>query len=96
MILEYNGKNFIESGLLYFYSNYSSKCNIFLDAINRIFSKTQCDVLKINITKFPELKRRYSVTKLPEFIIIKDSNVISKISGVIDSYSLEKWVNKYI
>lgn len=93
MIKEFDGSNEIKTGLLYFYSNYSTRCNIFLDAINKTFNKLSYDVLKINTTKFREIKRKYSINKIPSFVIINDSNVISKLSGVVDSYTLDKWVN---
>lgn len=93
MISDYNGFNMIDTGLLYFYSSYSSKCSIFLDAIQKAFAKCKGNVLKINLTRYQELKRKYNIKGIPEFIIIKNNNIVSRIGGIIDSYSLEKWIN---
>ena len=96
MILEYNGKEINPNALLYFYASWSSKCNIHLDALKRI-EKNNSDLLiiKINVSKYQLLKQKYSVKKIPSFIILKDNNVVSRLDGYTDQYSLARWVSNF-
>ena len=94
MIVEYNGKNIVGKSLLYFYANWSSNCNIHLDAIKRIeYENPNIVILKINTTKYHDIKVKYSINKIPTFIVLdENSNIISRINGYKDQYSLSKWV----
>lgn len=96
MIIEYNGKEIESDSLLYFYASWSSKCNIHLDALKKIDKNSNnLSIVKINVTKYPTLKERYIVKKIPTFIILKNNNIISRLDGYTDQYSLARWVSNF-
>lgn len=96
MIVEYSGKDINSDCLLYFYASWSSKCNLHLDALKKI-EKNNSDLLivKINVTKYHILKERYLIKKIPTFIILKNNNIISRLDGYTDQYSLSRWVYNF-
>lgn len=96
MISEYNGGGLNSECLAYFYASWNSKCNLHIEALRRI-DREQKDlsIVRINVSKFHEMKERFSVGKIPTFILLKDGNVISRVNGYTDQYSLSRWVKKF-
>ncbi|MGM9969341.1 MAG: thioredoxin family protein [Anaeroplasma sp.] len=94
MILEYNFQSSIDGyALLFFYASWSSNCNLHQDAIKRIASENKdLNIYKINTTKYPNLKQKYNVHKIPTFILLNDNRIVSRVDGYKDGYSLSKWV----
>lgn len=96
MILEYNGGNFDGEYLAYFYATWSSNCNIYLDALKKIdYEIKNLRILRINISKYYNLKKKYLIKKIPTFILLNGNNVISRLDGYIDQYSLLKWIKNF-
>lgn len=97
-IYEYNGSSIID-GLYYFYASWNSNCNTLKDRINKIDKSFNINIVKINITKYNEIKRLYNVTKIPTYLLIKNNEVLSGINGNVDYNTLNKWlkenINKY-
>lgn len=97
MVIEYNGKNFIETGILYFYSSWVSSCNIQKDNFEFIKVKyKEINILKINTTKFYKIKKDYEIKVIPSFVIIKNNEIISKLDGMSNKITLNKWIMKYM
>lgn len=96
MIIEYNGGKLNDDTLLYFYASWTSKCNIHLDALKRINNEVgNLLITKINVTKYQMLKQKYLVKKIPTFIILKNDEIVARLDGYKDQYSLLKWINNY-
>lgn len=96
MIIDYN-PNFKIKGdlLLYFYASWSSKCNMYLEALSKISNEyDDFSVVKINTTKYPNLKTIYNINKIPSYILISNDNVVGRLDGYIDSHSLLRWIRK--
>lgn len=95
MIIDYNLNNLGDTGLLFFYASWASKCNLHLDALKRIqYENKDMNIYKINVSKYPHFKKQYNINKIPSFVIIKNNNVIDKVNGYIDQYSLSRWVKE--
>lgn len=96
MIIEYNGNNFIETGILYFYSSWVSSCNIQKENFEFIKDKYKnINILKINTTKYYMLKKDYNIKVIPSFVILKNKEIISKIDGMSNKITINKWINNY-
>lgn len=93
MIIEYNGGNIAADCLAFFYASWSSKCNLHDNALKRIEYENQgIKIIKINTSKFHNMKEYYQIKKIPTFILFKNNNLISRVDGYTDQYSLCKWV----
>lgn len=93
MILEYKGTNLINDGILYFYSSWINDCSISKNSLNEINSKFKnINIQKINVTKYYKLKKDYNIKIIPSFLYIKNDKVISKIDGMSNTISLNKWI----
>lgn len=90
MIYEFNGN--LVDGLYYFYASWNSKCNSSHDRLERISKKHNLNVIRVNSTKYPGLKKNFNVSRIPTYLFIKDGNVIKKLEGNIDYISLSKWI----
>jgi thioredoxin-like negative regulator of GroEL len=91
LLIEYNGNNFISSGVLYFYSSWSSECNISKDNLNKLLTKN-INILKINTTKHYKIKLDYKIKTIPSFILINDKKEVSRIDGMINKIKFDKWI----
>lgn len=97
LINEYNGGIINPNSLVYFYASWASNCNVHLDALKRIEQENpKLLILRLNTSKYPKFKELYKINKIPTFIIFSSGNLISRIDGYKDQYSLSKWVKKFI
>ena len=97
MIKEYNGE-VIDDGfiLLFFYASYSSNCNTSLANLDYLaHSFTDMDIIKINITKYINLKTKYKIKVIPTYLLLNKNNIISKCEGAQNRIALTGWVNQY-
>jgi hypothetical protein len=51
--------------------------------------------MKVNTTKYYNLKKIYNIKIIPSFLIIKDSKLISKLDGMSNKILLDKWILEY-
>lgn len=93
MLIEYNGTNLIQNGILYFYSSWISECNIPRDNINNLITKHKnINILKINTTKYYKMKSNYNIKTIPSFVLIENSKEISRIDGMSNKITLNQWI----
>jgi len=97
LIIDYNPSYKIKGNLLlYFYASWSSKCNMYLEALSKLANEFEdFNVVKINTTKYPTLKANYNIKKIPSYILIINDNIVGRLDGYVDSYSLHRWVKRY-
>ena len=68
---------------------------MYLEALSRISNEYEnFTVLKINTTKYPNLKTIYNINKIPSYILITNDEIVGKIDGYVDSFSLLRWIRK--
>lgn len=94
MIYEYNGKEIKGLNVLFFYSAWSKSCVINEQIIKDIGKSI--NVIKVNTTKYYELKERYNVKKIPTYILVSNDRIISKYSGLINSKSIYEWIRNNV
>ena len=91
MIYEYNGN--LVDGLYYFYASWNSKCNVSNDRLKRIdLEFKNLNIITVNTTKFPNLKKDFTIKVIPTYLLFKNNQIIKKIEGNIDYISLAKWL----
>lgn len=94
MIYEYNGSN-VTDGLYYFYASWNSNCNTIKNRINRIDKEyNNLTIYRVNTTKYIKLKNDMNINKIPSFIFIKNNEIVSRISGNVDYYTLSNWLKE--
>ncbi len=93
MILEYDGVLDDEISLIFFYASWNSNCNIQKNLLFNVSSAfPDLKIYRLNTTKFHLEKKKYSINKIPSYIICHKGNIIGKYEGTIDQYSLINWV----
>jgi thioredoxin 2 len=50
-------------------------------------------VLKVDTDKYPEIAARYNVQGIPNFVVLKDGQVVAQQAGVIGSAELKKMIH---
>lgn|GEM_PF-2496106 len=96
MIIEYNGGNLSGECLAFFYASWSSRCNLHDNALKRIeYENKGLKILRINTSKYHILKEKFTIKKIPTFILLNDDNIVSRVDGYTDQYSLCKWIKNY-
>lgn len=92
MIYEYN-ENFKIKGLylVFFYAGFTKSCQI----NEGVFNGISINILRVNTTKFHNMKHKYNISKIPSFILVNDGNIISKYDGILNSKSIEDWIRKF-
>ncbi|MGM9971993.1 MAG: thioredoxin family protein [Anaeroplasmataceae bacterium] len=93
MIQEYNENTQIRGLMvLFFYASWSKSCALNEEIISIISKKI--NVLKINTTKYYDLKIKYNVKKIPTYILSRDGNIISIYSGPINRKNVLGWLEQ--
>ncbi len=93
MIYEYNGQEILD-GLYFFYASWNSKCNLLAERIQKLNLEFNLPIYRVNVTKYGSLKHRFSITRIPSYLLIKNGEVISRRDGNVDYYSLKLWLKE--
>jgi len=80
-----------EKVLVDFYANWCGPCKM----LSPILEKTESDikVIKVDVDKFEELARNYSVMSIPTIILFENGKEIKRNIGFIDKDKLEKFLD---
>ena len=97
MILEYKETfDLNDTEIYYFYASWNNSCNISKELLDKLTKEVKkYNIIKINVTKYPYLKKKYNINKIPSYTFIKNGILISKLDGGINSYTLLKWVKQF-
>lgn len=98
MIIEYDVNTVFRGyNILFFYSSWSSTCTVNENILNDLNKKYKdIGIIKINTTKFYDLKKRYDINRIPSYLLVSNGKEISRYSGGINLKFLEEWLRKYI
>ncbi len=92
MILDYNLNLVLKDDyILYFKASWNSSCNLHIEALKELDLVAKINIYVVNVTKYPHLKAKYKVNRIPTYILFKNDDIISRIDGSINRYSLIKW-----
>lgn len=65
------------------------------DLVNVIEKKYKdLAIIRINTTKYYEMKEQFKIKKIPSFVLLKDDNVVSKYDGMTSQYSMINWIKE--
>ncbi len=65
------------------------------DLVNVIEKKYKdLAIIRINTTKYYEMKEQFKINKIPSFVLLKDDNVVSKYDGMTSQYSMINWIKE--
>ncbi len=96
MIKEYEGNTLFKGyNILFFYGSWSSTCTVnekILMDLNKKYPNI--DIIKVNTTKFYDMKKKYTLNRVPSYLLVKDEKEISRFSGGINLKFLDEWLRK--
>lgn len=88
---EFNEKINGDYVLVDFFATWCGPCKM-LGPILENVSKN-IDVLKVDVDKFENLARNYSVMSIPTLILFKKGQIVDKKIGFIPEVMLNEWIN---
>lgn len=88
---EFNEKINGDYVLVDFFATWCGPCKM-LGPILENVSKN-IDVLKVDVDKFENLARDYSVMSIPTLILFKKGQIVDKKIGFIPEVMLNEWIN---
>lgn len=69
--------------LIDFYADWCMPCKMLSPVIEEVAAEvTEAKICKINIDEEPELARQFEIMSIPTLVVMKDGNVVDKVSGV--------------
>ena len=86
-----------EFALIEFWSSACSVCDkaeIYLDKLLKAYSD-KIFIAKVNLDKTTQLIETYSITKLPTFILFRNSLEIARIQGFRNEQDIEKMMRQH-
>jgi thioredoxin 2 len=48
--------------------------------------------LKVDTERYPDLAARYNVRGIPNFIVLRDGQVVSQHAGVAPAHEMQRWL----
>lgn len=94
-MLEQNKKLFV---LLYFYTQNCSGCQTMdsvLEKIKFIFGNS-VHIIPINAEENPSLLKIYTINIVPTFLLLKESTLIWKHTGLLSTQDFERAIRKFL
>lgn len=88
---EFNEKINGDYVLVDFFATWCGPCKM-LGPILENVSKN-IEVLKVDVDKFENLARNYSVMSIPTLILLKKGQIVDKKIGFIPEVMLNEWIN---
>ena len=49
-------------------------------------------VLKVDTDRYPEISARYNVRGIPNFVVVKNGQVVMQQAGVVDAATMKRWL----
>jgi len=80
--------------LVIFTASWCDYCNQMKNDLESCQELQSMIVCYVNIDKYPELKKEYRVTTIPDYFILKKKIEIKRQKGYRDKKEFIKWLNK--
>lgn len=87
---EYINNNIV---LLDFYADWCGPCKMLAKVLEELSKIKNINIYKINVDKYPNKAREYSVMTIPTIILYKNGVLIKKNIGFITLDELIKWID---
>lgn len=102
-VVELNEKKFNEfakDGLVFidFFAEWCMPCVMMgpiVEEVSEKFSK-KIKFGKVNVGENESLARKFNVSSIPNFVLLKDGKVVENFVGAMDSEELEKRLRKFV
>lgn len=80
--------------LVDFWASWCRPCHIAAPEVKRVAENLagRAIVLKVDTERYPELASRYGVQGIPNFLVLKDGQVVKQQAGVAPSAEMQRWL----
>lgn len=84
--------------LVDFYADWCPPCKTMKPIVDRVQTDYtgKLRVLAINIDHHPEIARRYHVSSIPDFVILKDGQTLDNRLGAMPEKQFRNWLDGFI
>ncbi len=88
----------MQATLIVLFAHWCPKCSMMMPVVDEIeeIYKEQIEVVRIDIEKQVEIAKDYSIQIVPTFVIMKESNEVMRMAGIIDEEVLIKRIEAVI
>jgi len=102
-VIELSEKKFDEfakNGLVFvdFFAEWCMPCLMMAPIVEEVSEKFSGKIkfAKVNVGENESLARKFNVSSIPNFVLLKDGKVIESFVGAVDSEELENRLKKFI
>lgn len=88
---EFNEKINGDYVLVDFFATWCGPCKMLGPILENV--SRNIEVLKVDVDKFENLARNYSVMSIPTLILLKKGQIVDKKIGFIPEVMLNEWIN---
>lgn len=80
--------------LIDFYADWCGPCRMLGEVLLDIENELNVDILKVDIDKFPEIAKEYSVMSIPKLVLVNNGNISKSKMGYMSKEELLKFVQE--
>lgn len=80
--------------LVDFYANWCGPCKMQAEILEEIEGNIDIDILKVDVDKFPEVARMYSVMSIPTLYLFENGEILKNHTGYLNPNELLDFINK--
>lgn len=82
--------------LLDFYADWCNPCRVLSPLIDEFSEEhPEYSIAKINVDELPSIAQKFNVMSIPTLILLKDGNILSRLSGHISKSDIINMVNEF-
>ena len=84
--------------LVDFWAEWCGPCRMAAPEVKKVASEmaNRAIVLKVDTERWPALAQRYNVMSIPNFVVLKNGEVVLQQPGLVDHHQMALWLKKAV